>query len=340
MPSKRVILDTDTGVDDAMAIILALRSPELEVLAITTVAGNVGVTQCTKNVLRVLSLLDLKEYPLVSEGAAKPLAREPFPAGSVHGKDGLGELGDTYYPELPTGLVVDRPAVDLILDLIAGNPDEITLLATGPLTNVARAMQKDPWSMARVKEIIFMGGAVYVPGNIPPGAAEFNIFADPHAAEVVLGFPVPLIMVPLDVTHEVKLLRTVVEQEFGHSTAAVPRFLVDATRKYMQFYLSDQGHDGCYLHDPLAVGVAIDSSFVTTETMRIYVETAGKVTTGMTLSFRHPTQDPAKRDAPNATVCTAVDATRFLRFFSRAAEAMTSAIAQEGAERPSSCPSA
>jgi purine nucleosidase/pyrimidine-specific ribonucleoside hydrolase len=122
-------------------------------------------------------------------------------------------------------------------------------------------------------------------------------------------------MVPLDVTHEVKLMRTVVKQEFKHHPAVVPRFIADATRRYMQFYLSDQGHDGCYLHDPLAVGVAIDPSFVTTEMLRIYVETEGKVTSGMTLPFRHPTRDPAKRDAPNVTVCTAVDATRFLQFF-------------------------
>jgi len=315
MQRKKVILDTDTGVDDAMAIILALRSPELDVQAITTVAGNVGVAQCTKNVLRVLSLIGHKEYPPVAEGAARPLVKAPFTAGSVHGEDGLGDLGDTYYPDLPTGLVSDKPAVDLVLHLIGSNPGELTLIATGPLTNVARAIQKDPRTMVQVQEIIFMGGAVRVPGNIPPGAAEFNIFVDPDGAGVVLGFPVPLIMVPLDVTHEVNLMRTVVEQECtGHATAVV-RFIADATRKYMQFYYSDQGHDGCYLHDPLAVGVAIDPSFVTTETMRMYVETEGKVTTGMTLPFRHPTRDPAKRDAPNATVCTAVDVPRFLRFF-------------------------
>jgi purine nucleosidase len=139
-----VILDTDTGVDDAMAIILALRSSTLDVLAITTVAGNVGVAQCTKNVLRVLSLMDLKEYPVVAEGAARPLVKAPFTAGSVHGADGLGELGEAYYPELPTAIVSDQPGVELMLRLIASHPDEVTLIATGPLTNVARAMQKDP----------------------------------------------------------------------------------------------------------------------------------------------------------------------------------------------------
>jgi inosine-uridine nucleoside N-ribohydrolase len=312
---KKVILDTDTGVDDAMAIILALSSPELDVLAITTVAGNVGVVQCTTNVLRVLSLTGLQQYPLVAAGADRPLVKAPFTAGSVHGDDGLGALGDAYYPAIPPGLVADKPAVELILQLIASHPEEITLIATGPLTNVARAIRKDPATMARVQEIIFMGGAVHAPGNIPPGAAEFNMYVDPHAAEVVLAFPVPLVMVPLDVTHEVKLMRTVVEQRFGRHTAPVPRFIADATSKYMQFYLDDQDHDGCYLHDPLAVGVAIDPGFVTTERLRIYVETEGKVTAGMTLPFRHPTRNPAKRDAPNVHVYTTVDAERFLRLF-------------------------
>ena len=210
---------------------------------------------------------------------------------------------------------MDQTAADLMSRLIASHPGELTLIATGPLTNVARAMRKDPRTMAQLKEIIFMGGAIYVPGNIPPGAAEFNIFVDPHAAEVVLDFPVPLVMVPLDVTHEVKLMRTVVEQEFKHHAAVVPHFIADATRKYMQFYLSDQGHDGCYLHDPLAVGVAIDPSLVTTEQLRVYVETEGSVTTGMTMPLRHPTQDLAKRDAPNVTACTAVDSARFLGLF-------------------------
>src|SRR5574341_2074291 len=146
MQRKQIILDTDTGVDDAMAIILALRSPELDVRAITTVAGNVSVAQCTRNVLRVLSLIGHTEYPLVAEGAARPLIKAPFTAGSVHGEDGLGDLGEAYYPALPSDLVSATPAVDLMLQLIGSNPGEMTLIATGPLTNVARAIQKDPWT--------------------------------------------------------------------------------------------------------------------------------------------------------------------------------------------------
>jgi len=313
-PTK-IILDTDTGVDDAMAIILALRSPELEVLAITTVSGNVPVDQCTKNVRRVLALLAPESCPLVAAGEDRPLVKPPFSAPSVHGDDGLGDLGDAYYPDLGRMQPTAVKAVELILDLITQYPEEVTLIPVGPLTNIARAILKDPKTMRRVKEIILMGGAVHVPGNIPPGAAEFNIFVDPHAAAVVLNFGLPVTMVPLDVTHQVKLTRELAGRELSTAQDKVARFIWDASQKYMTFYRDDQGYDGCYLHDPLAVGVAIDPSFVTTEAMRIYVETEGKVTAGMTLPFRHPTKDPAKIDRPNVQVCTQVEADRFLAFF-------------------------
>ncbi len=311
---KKVILDTDAGVDDALAIILALRSPELEVMAITTVSGNVHVNHCTKNVLRVLSLLDLENPPIVARGEERPLKKEPFSAPSVHGNDGLGDLGDDYYPKLNWSLLSERNAVDLISQIISKTPQEISIVATGPLTNIARAIQKDPISMAKAKEIIFMGGAVNVPGNIPPGTAEFNAYVDPHAVDVVLNFCVPVIMVPLDVTHQVKFMRERAQKELGGLNARIPKFILDSTCKYMDFYRDDQGHDGCYLHDPLAVGVAIDPSFVEMEEMKIYVETEGKVTSGMTMPFRHPKKI---KDPPNCRVCTKVKSEEFLEFFLR-----------------------
>jgi len=205
MKRPKVILDTDPGVDDALAIILALRSRELELLALTTVSGNVHVSHCAKNVLRILSLLELQNLPVIARGEDKPLEKEPFEVPSVHGNDGLGDLGDNYFPPLNWSLLSKKNAVDLICEVVSQNPGEITIIATGPLTNVARAIQKDPISMSQAKEIIFMGGAVNVAGNIPPGAAEFNAYVDPHAMEIVLNFCVPVTMVPLDVTHQVKL---------------------------------------------------------------------------------------------------------------------------------------
>ena len=309
---KRVILDTDTGVDDAMAIIFALKSDALPVEAITTVAGNVGVEQCTTNVLRVLALLE-KKIP-VGKGCEQPLDKPPFSAPSVHGADGLGELGDGYYPPLDCSLLSSLHAVELILQIVRQSPGEITMIATGPLTNVASAIKKDPRTMRQVKEIVVMGGAVHVPGNIPPGAAEFNIYVDPHAAEKVFGFGLPVTLVGLDVTHQVRLTRELAARELGTQPGRIPQFIVDATRLYMNFYRDDQGYDGCYLHDPLAVGVAIDPSYVTTEEMRIDVETEGKVTSGMTLPFRHPT---LKKEPPNVSVCVAVEHERFLGDFLR-----------------------
>jgi len=312
MGKKKVILDTDTGVDDALGIILALRSRELNVIAITTVSGNVHVNHCTKNVLRVLSLLESKNLPIIGRGEDRPLKKEPFGVPSVHGNDGLGDLGDDYYSPLNWSFLSETNAVHLILEIVSKNPGEITIIATSPLTNIARAIQKDPVSMAKAKEIIFMGGAVNVPGNIPPGAAEFNAFVDPHAVEVVLDFCLPVTMVPLDVTHEVKFTREIAQDELGSLKDRFPKFILDATRKYMDFYRDDQGYDGCYLHDPLAIGVAIDPSFVKTEEMKIYVETEGKITSGMTLPFRHPKK---MKDPPNCRICTEVRATNFLDFF-------------------------
>jgi len=312
MIKKKVIMDTDAGIDDAMAIILALKAPELEVMAITTVSGNVQVDYCTKNVLRVLSLLECEYKPLVARGESRPLVKEPLSIPSIHGHDGLGDLGEDYYPPLNWSLLAERNGVDTILELVSENPAEITIVATGPLTNVARAIQKDPLTMTKVKEIVFMGGAVRVPGNIPPGAAEFNAYTDPHALEQVLNFCVPVIMVPLDVTHQVKLSRDRAQRELGGSEDVVSRFLLDVTRHYMEFYQDQVGFAGCYLHDPLAIGVAIDPSFVEMEELRIYVETEGKISSGMTLPFRLPGK---RQEPPNCRVCTRVEADRFLEFF-------------------------
>lgn len=316
--AKKVILDTDTGVDDAMAIILACRSPELDVLAVTTVSGNVPVDQCTANVRRVLAISHPQSFPVIAAGADRPLVKPPFNVPSIHGPDGLGGLGDAYfasYHDIAQIRPSDLTARDLIIDLVANYPDEVTLIPVGPLTNIAQAIQKAPKIMRRTKEIILMGGAVHVPGNIPPGAAEFNLYVDPHAAEIVLGFGLSVTMIPLDVTHQVRLTRELACRELSTARDTAARFVWDACQRYMNFYRDDQGYDGCYLHDPLAVGVAIDPSFVTTEEMCIYVETEGKITAGMTLPFRHPTKDPAKIDRPNVKVCIQVKAERFLSFF-------------------------
>ena len=310
MAKKKVILDVDAGVDDALAIILALRSPELEVLAITTVSGNVHVDLCTKNVLRVLALLEDKELPVVARGEETPLAKEPYSAESVHGDDGLGDLGDDYYPSLDWGQVSPKPAIEFLLEMVASKPGEISIVATGPLTNIAKAIQMNPTAMAQAKAIIVMGGAVEVPGNIDPlDVAEFNVYVDPDALEVVLGFSVPVTLVPLDVTHKVPLMREVARQRLAGSSKPVSRFVFDCTQKYMDSNLKESSMDGAYLHDPLTVGVAIDPSLVRTEPRRIYMETKEGLTRGMTVPYKDSSEEA------NCLVAMSVRAENFLEMF-------------------------
>ena len=310
--AKKIILDMDPGVDDALGIILALRSPELEVLAITTVAGNVGVDHCTNNTLRVLALLDRHDIP-VARGADRPLRARPHDAASVHGDDGLGALGDDYYPELDTRLLTQEPAADLIARLVAESPGEVTVLSDGPITNLADAIRLHPGQMAQAKAIQAMNGAVNVPGNIPPlGAAEFDAYCDPDALVEVLDFSVPVMLVPLDVTHAVPLYRTVAHAEFGGRDDAISRFILDSSVHYMDFYMRDQGHDGCYLHDPLNVAIAIDPTFVHAEAMRIHVDVSEGPARGLTIPHRHPR---LIKPEPNCEVALTVDTDRFMALF-------------------------
>lgn len=321
MPKKerrKVILDTDTGVDDALAIALALRSDELEVKAITAVSGNVHVDLCLKNILLTLEVLDIdvKEPPIVAKGEAAPLIKPLFVASEVHGWDGLGGItkwldpkGNRRYPE-PKGKISSLHAVDLILDLIAKYPDELTLIAVGPLTNVAKAIIKNKDRMRKLKEIVVMGGAFRVYGNTTLHT-EFNIFVDPHAAQIVFDLGIPLTIVPLDVTEQVILKRSNLIKVKRRSKLF--EFIRDITKFYMDYQKSYNGIAGCFMHDPLAVGVAIDPSLVKTLLRRVDVETAGDFTIGMTLAdLREGKISPEKS---NAKVCVDVDSKRFLDMF-------------------------
>jgi purine nucleosidase/pyrimidine-specific ribonucleoside hydrolase len=316
---KRVIIDTDPGVDDALALILALRSPEIRVEAITTVSGNVPVDQATKNAIRVLDLLRPEPRPIVGKGASRPLKKSPITAQSVHGADGLGELGrftnpdgSPLYPEVE--LPEDLPnAFEVILDLVGRQPGEMTLIALGPLTNVALALQAEPARMRRLRELVIMGGAIRVPGNVTP-AAEFNIHADPHAAANVLASGLSITLVPLDVTRQVRLPRQEVRGLAERVDDPVVRFVHHATTKAMVFYEQREGVASMALHDPLAVGVAVDPSLVRAVPLMVDVETEGRLTDGMTVGDLRPISEELKRP-PNLQVALEVDAARFLSMF-------------------------
>jgi len=304
MTSRPVILDVDTGVDDALAIILALRSPELELKGILTVSGNVHVSQTTANTLTVLDFLEAPPIP-VAAGAAAPLARPGITAGDVHGGDGLGGVAGRF-PSSRRAVTED--AVGFLLEAISRQPEQLTLIATAPLTNIALAIEKDVQTMRKLRALFVMGGAVRVPGNVGP-VSEFNFAVDPEAAAIVLEAGLPLTLVPLDVTERVVLTRQLLD---GASPAGKPHAFVEAiVAATMAFHRMRGEGEGIVLHDPLAVGVALDSSMVRREPMALAVETRGALTAGMAVADLRR----RCRAAPTADVCVEVETERFLHLF-------------------------
>ncbi len=317
--SKRVIIDTDPGIDDALALILALQSPELEVTAITTVSGNVPVEVATRNVSTVLSLLSPRRRPPVAKGSPKPLRKSSVSITSVHGDDGLGGLhryrdssGRPRYCSARMTLS-GRSAADEMLFHISQRPESHTLIALGPLTNIAKAIERDRATMARLRGIVLMGGAVAVPGNVTP-AAEFNVFVDPEAASIVFSAGIPLTVVGLDVTRKVRLTRETVERQVLPCQTPISQFVCDCTSELFAISEDREGEPSFPLHDPLAIGVVIDPSLVSAVPMHVEIETKGEVTRGMTVADRRPIVQKRKR-SPNAQVCLDVDAHRFLSLF-------------------------
>jgi len=298
------MIDCDVGVDDALALILAFHSPELDVKAVTGVNGNVPLERVFENIQKVLSLIQPKKKPLIARGAEHPLKGEPIYAHSVHGQDGLG------------GAKIDRKggkegwqfyagsADELIPKMARQYPDEMTLIAVGPLTNLALAIQKDPEGMKKLKEVVIMGGAVRTGGNITPHA-EFNIFSDPLAANIVLGSERPITLVPLDVTHQVSLTPQWMEERVKPIHNDFSKFAIEATG-YDSARHQFRNKDLVHLHDPLAVGAVVDPALVKKERLAISVETQEGEYYGRT--------SEAGR-GPNIDVCLNVNAGEFLELF-------------------------
>ncbi|HEE9845292.1 nucleoside hydrolase [Clostridium perfringens] len=246
MDKRKVIIDCDPGIDDALAIILALKSKEIEVVGITTVSGNVESLQGAKNALKVLKLLGRLDIP-VYLGESKPVKRELVTAQDTHGEDGLGE---TFLEEVSSEYIREN-GVDFILNTLK-NQENVSIIALGPLTNLCRAIEKDSETFHRVKEIVSMGGAYKSHGNCSP-VAEFNYWVDPHGArEFLKKFNGEFTMVGLDVTREIVLtpnLREMIHQfkdEIGD-------FIYDITRFYVDFHWEQERTLGCVINDPLAV---------------------------------------------------------------------------------------
>ena len=306
--ARIVILDADTGVDDALAIILLCRSLELELHAITAVSGNVDVNKTSANALRVLETLRISNIP-VARGATRPLLRDPEFAEHFHGKDGLGDSNLS-----PPRLQLDtRHAAALLIEETAAKPGRITIVATGPLTNIAAAILCDPKFVDNVRELIMMGGAYgvtpYGHGNVTP-VAEFNIYVDPEAASIVFKSGIPIIAAGLDITTDPEATLTKeLYLKIQESQTASAKMAASITHQLFS-------RDGfIHLHDPIAAAIAANPSIVTTRKYHVEIETTSNLTRGQTVTDRRRKRPESQRKNPNINVCTGIDGKRFLELF-------------------------
>ncbi len=315
---NRAIIDTDPGVDDAFAILLALNSPELKVEALTVVPGNVEVAQGLENALKIVSLAGRCDV-LVAGGAQHPLAQKLITAQYWHGKNGLAGV------ELPAPRCKADPRFgpDLIIELVHKYPNEITLIPVGPLTNIALAVSKDPSIVPLVKNVVIMGGSI-TGGNVN-GAAEANIYNDPEAAAIVFNAGWMVTMIGSDVGERTLITRKqLTELQSSHGPES------EFVAKLADFYITrseKSGYSGAAMYDPLAVGTAIDPTLVTLKDMHVDVEIKGEFTRGETVANRmgsnennvlhgdHYEIEGVIELKPNARVALASDADRFVQLF-------------------------
>jgi uridine nucleosidase len=298
---KKIIIDTDPGVDDSMAILFAFNSPELEVVGLTSIFGNVHTDLATQNALRLVEFAGHPEVP-VAHGANLPLVVPlSYVADFVHGADGLG---NTHQPP-PQGQAIDIPAAQFIVETVMAHPGEITLVPVGPLTNIALALALEPRIAANVAEVVIMGGAATVNGNVNP-AAEANIIHDPHAADIVFTANWPVTMVGLDVT-----MQTEMSEGFLASlrTSRAGQFIYEISRFYQKFHEERyEGMRAIHTHDPSAVAYLIDPTLFTTLSGPIRVPTEG-VAMGQTLLDRRKRgyEITDWSDKPEVNVCVGVE---------------------------------
>ena len=310
-----LVIDVDTGIDDALALLYACAEPSAHMLGVSTVVGNVSLEAATRNTRAVLSLAGRNEIP-VWPGSATPLSNFAADARAVHGETGLGYA---VLPEPPQS-AQGAHAVDAIVGAAHAHPGRLVLVATGPLTNIALAVMREPELPRLLKRFVIMGGAYREPGNVTP-SAEFNIWHDPEAARIVFrafGGPggTPVVAIGLDVTHKttfdpsdlVALETRSAEHPLG---PALTRFIQDASRHYFDRMEKRRGKRILVMHDPLALAVALDPTLVATRRVAVDVETAGRLTTGATIADWRG--DWAR--LANSEVAVSVDAERFRRMF-------------------------
>lgn len=276
--ARKIIIDTDPGQDDAVAILLALASDELELLGITCVAGNVPLSLTAKNARIVCELADRSDIHVYA-GCDAPMMRKLVTAEHVHGKTGLDGIT---LPD-PTMPLQDQHAVDFLIETLMREPSgTVTLCPIGPLTNIATAMQRAPEIISRIEQIVLMGGAYFEVGNITP-TAEFNIYVDPEAAKIVFASGVPLVVMPLDVTHKALTTRARVET-FRAMPGKVGPAVASWTNFFERFDKEKYGSEGAPLHDPCTIAYLIKPELFSGRDINVEIETGSELTLGMTVA--------------------------------------------------------
>ena len=297
----KILLDCDQGHDDAIALLLALASPEVDLVGITTVHGNQTLDKTTVNALKLLEFVGRTDVP-VAAGAAVPFVREPFVAEYVHGESGM----DGPALPQPTTAPVDEHAVDFIARVVTESAEPVTLVPTGPLTNIGLFLARHPDAAAKVERIVLMGGAIGE-GNVTP-AAEFNIWADPEAASRVFTSGIDVTMIGLDVTH--KALFRPADSERLAATGRVGRLVAELFGFYQQFHSEQYGWDGSPVHDAVAVAHVVRPGIVHTADRGVVVDCGGELSRGRTYV---DLWGRAHWD-PNAHVAVDIDAQGFVDF--------------------------
>ncbi len=314
MISKRIIIDTDPGVDDALAFLLALASPEIKLEALTTTQGNVTLETATRNALAILELAHASHIPAVA-GSVLPLVQPLRASAYVHGESGIG---NSKLPA-PKNKPLEGHAVDYLIQRVLAEPGELSIFPIGPLTNIAMAIRKESKFAKAVKELVIMGGAIHESGNVT-SLAEFNIWVDPHAAHIVFHSGIPITLIPLDVTHKCLLKQEHVDR-LSKIKSPISRFIKDAIEVYFKFSY-ERGFAGCALHDPLTLATVIAPELLTLKEYFVDVDHSGGVAMGKSFAdVFGVTKKPA-----NMKVAMQVRGEDFIELFLQRMEALAKAI--------------
>ena len=314
MNPTRILIDTDPGVDDALAILLALASPEIKLEALTTTQGNVTLEKATRNALSVLELACASDIPVAS-GSLLPLVQPLRASAFVHGESGIG---NAQLPE-PQARPVPTHAVDFLIERVLAEPNEISIFSIGPLTNIAMAIRKEPRFAEAVKELVIMAGAILEPGNLTP-QAEFNAYVDPHAAHIVFHSGIPMTLIPLDVTHKCLLKQEHVDR-LTRISSRISRFIRDAMEVYLKASFA-LGYEGSSLHDPLTLATILAPELLTLKEYYVDVDISGGVSMGKTFAdILDVTKTP-----PNMKVAMKVRGEDFIELFLQRMEMLSHRI--------------